>query len=175
MRQLRPPSTRNYSEFMPSNYTELWKQLTPEEKLEAAESFWTGDAIRAQQQSTLQLMAKRYNFRLKSLQALPASRKARMLLEYGTIPAEVLMAMIAAFHLAHRKDLLIAFLDAAGIPHENGLLSEEAEKNAPSADSIKTAVDTIQSKFPGHQVDIYLRTLYIQDPEYWKELKPFTE
>src|SRR5512146_2335805 len=101
-------------------YNDLCKSFSPDEKLQAAESFWTGDAIRAQQQSTLQLMAKRYNFRLKSLQALPANRKARMLLEYGTIPAEVLMAMVAAFHLAHRKDLLIAFLDAAGIPHEDG-------------------------------------------------------
>ena len=158
---------------MPSSYTDLWKQLSADERLQAAESFWTGDSIRAQQLSTMQLMAKRYNFRLKSLKGLPAARKAKMLLEYPSIPPEVLMAVLAAFHLSHRKELLIAFLDAAAIPHTDGLLSEEAEKNAPTADAIKTAVDTIKAKFPEHEVDIYLNTLYLQDPEYWKELKPF--
>jgi hypothetical protein len=158
---------------MPPTYTDLWKQLSPDERLQAAEAFFTSDSIRAQQLNTLQLMAKRYNFRTKSMRALPATRKAKMLLEYPSIPPEVLMAVIAAFHLSYRKELLIAFLDAAGIPHKDGLLSEEAEKNVPSADSIKTAVDTIKSKFPEREVNVYLNTLYLQDPEYWKELKPF--
>lgn len=158
---------------MPSSYTDLWKQFSADERFQAAESFWAGDSIRAQQLSTMQLMAKRYNFRLKSLKTLPAARKARMLLEYPSIPPEVLMAVIAAFHLAHRKELLTVFLDAAGIPHKDGLLSEEAEKNAPPADAIKSAVDAIKTKFPENEVNIYLNTLYLQDPEYWKELKPY--
>ncbi len=158
---------------MPSTYPNLWKQLSSDERLQAAESFWGSDSIRAQQLNTLQLMAKRYNFRLKSLKALPATRKAKMLLEYPSIPPEVLMAVIAAFHLAHRKELLVGFLDAAGLPHKDGLLSEEAEKNAPSSDAIKTAVETIKAKFSENEVNVYLNTLYLQDPEYWKELKPF--
>lgn len=158
---------------MPSSYTDLWKQLSPDERLQAAESFWTGDSIRAQQLSTMQLMSKRYNFRLKSLKALPAARKAKMLLEYPSIPPEVLMAVLAAFHLSHRKELLVAFLDAANIPHDSGLLSEEAEKKSPSAEAIKTAVEAIKAKFPEHEVNVYLNTLYMQDPEYWKELKPY--
>ncbi len=158
---------------MPSTYPDLWKQLSPDERLQAAEDFFTSDSIRAQQMSTMQLMAKRYNFRPKSMKALPASRKAKMLLEYPSIPPEVLMAVLAAFHLSHRKELLVAFLDAAAIPHEDGLLSEEAEKNAPSADAIKIAVDAIKAKFPEHEVAIYLNTLYLQDPTYWKELKPY--
>jgi hypothetical protein len=158
---------------MPSTYTDLWKQLSSDERIQAAESFWTSDSISAQQLSTLQLMAKRYNFRLKSLKALPPSRKARMLLEYPAIPPEVLMAVIAAFHLSHRKELLVTFLDAAAIPHKDGLLSEEAEKNVPSADAIKAAVEAIKAKFPEHEVNVYLSTLYLQDPGYWKELKPF--
>jgi hypothetical protein len=159
--------------MMPATYSDLWKQLSSDERLQAAEAFWASDNIRAQHLSTLQLMAKRYNFRLKSLQALSAARKAKMLLEYPSIPGEVLMAVIAAFHLSHRRELLVAFLDAAAIPHKDGLLSEEAEKNVPSADAIKTAVDAIKAKFPTHEVDVYLNTLYLQDPEYWKELKAF--
>ena len=158
---------------MSLTYADLWKQLSADERLQAAESFFDSDSIRAQQLNTLQLMAKRFNFRLKSMKALPAARKAKMLLEYPAIPPEVLMAVIAAFHLAQRKELLVAFLDAAAIPHKDGLLSEEAEKSAPSADAIKTAVDTIKAKFPENEVNIYLNTLYLQDPEYWKELKPF--
>ncbi len=158
---------------MPSTYTDLWKQLSADERYEAAESFFTSDSIRAQQLNTLQLLAKRYNFRMKSMQALPATRKAKMLLEYPSIPPEVLMAVIAAFHLSHRKELLVAFLDAAGIPHKDGLLSEEAEKNAPAEEAIKAAVDAIKAKFPENQVKVYLNTLYLQDAEYWKQLKPY--
>jgi len=158
---------------MPSTYTDLWKQLSSDERLQAAESFFSSDSIRAQQLNTLQLMAKRYNFRMKSMQSLPATRKAKMLLEYPSIPPEVLMAVIAAFHLSHRKELLVAFLDAAGIPHKDGLLSEEAEKNVPTSDAIKAAVEAIKTNFPEQQVDVYLHTLYLQDPDYWKELKPF--
>ncbi|MDT8068342.1 MAG: hypothetical protein ROO76_09285 [Terriglobia bacterium] len=158
---------------MSATYTDLWKQLSADERFQAAESFWSSDSIRAQQLSTMQLMAKRYNFRLKSLKALPAPRKAKMLIEYPSIPPEVLMAVVAAFHLSHRKELLVTFLDAAAIPHKDGLLSEEAEKNAPSADAIKTAVDDIKGKFPEHDVNVYLNTLYLQDPAYWKELKPY--
>src|SRR5215469_13437142 len=95
---LHHSAIRNYPDSMPSTYTDLWKQLSPDERLQAAESFFTSDSIRAQQLNTLQLMAKRYNFRTKSMQALPATRKAKMLLEYPSIPPEVLMAVIAAFH-----------------------------------------------------------------------------
>jgi hypothetical protein len=161
-----------YAGFMPSTFTDIWKSLSSDDRLRAAEAFWSDAGMRSQQQSTLQLMSKRYNFRLKSLQALPATRKAKMLLE-SSPTADVVVALLAAFHLTHRKDMLIAFLDAAAIPHKDGVLAEEAEHTNPDPDKIKSAVETIRAKFPSHDVDVYLEILYLQDPQYWSALKPF--
>ena len=161
-----------YAEFMPSTFTDIWKSLSSEDRLLAAEAFWSDAGMRSQQQSTLQLMSKRYNFRLKSLQALPATRKAKMLLE-SSPTVDVIVALLAAFHLTHRKDMLVAFLDAAAIPHKDGVLAEEAESATPDPEKIKSAVETIRSKFPSHGVDVYLEILYLQDPQYWSALKPF--
>jgi hypothetical protein len=158
---------------MATSYTDIWKSLSSDDRLRAAESFWSDQGLRAQQQSTLQLMAKRYNFRLKSLQALPATRKAKMLLESPAIPPDVIMALLAAFHLTHRKDMLVAFLDAAVIPHKDGVLAEEAENNPPDPEKLKAAVEAIKGKFPAHNVDTYIEILYLQDPQYWSALKPF--
>lgn len=158
---------------MPTTFTDIWKSLSSDDRLRAAEAFWTDPGMRPQQQSTLQLMAKRYNFRLKSLQALPAARKARMLLESPAIPPDVIMALLAAFHLTHRRDMLVAFLDAAAIPHKDGVLAEEAENNPPAPEKLKAAVEAIKTQFPSNAVDTYLEILYMQDPKYWSGLKPF--
>jgi|KBSMisStaDraftv2_1062788.scaffolds.fasta_scaffold1583089_2 hypothetical protein len=120
-------------------------------------------------------MAKRYNFRLKSLQALPPARKGKMLLESPAIPPDVIMALLAAFHLTYRKEMLKAFLDAAEIPHKEGVLAEEAEKNPPSEAKLQGAVETIKAKFPENEVSAYLQILYLQDPEYWSGLKPLVD
>ena len=157
---------------MPTSYAEIWKSLSSEDRLRAAEAFWSDGGLRPQQQSTLQLMAKRYNFRLKSLQALPPARKGKMLLESPAIPPDVIMALLAAFHLTYRKEMLKAFLDAAEIPHKEGVLAEEAEKNPPSEAKLQGAVETIKAKFPENEVSAYLQILYLQDPEYWSGLKP---
>lgn len=161
-----------YAKLMPITFTDIWKSLSSDDRLRAAEAFWSDQGLRSQQQSTLQLMSKRYNFRLKSLQALPAARKARMLLESSPTP-DVIVALLAAFHLTHRKDMLIAFLDAAAIPHKDGVLAEEAENTAPDPDKVKSAVEAIRAKFPAHDVDVYLEILYLQDSQYWSALKPY--
>lgn len=96
-----------------------------------------------------------------------------MLLESPAIPPDVIMALLAAFHLTHRKDMLIAFLVAAGIPHKEGVLAEEAENNPPTPEKLQAAVETIKSRFPEADVDVYLEILYMQDPQYWSGLKPF--
>ncbi len=157
---------------MATNYIDIWKGIAPEDRTRAAEAFWSDTTLRNQQLSTMQLMSKRYNFRLKSLQALPAARKAKMLLEFPSLPPDIIVALLAALHLTHRKEMLTTFLDAAGIPHQNGVLSEEAEKSKPSDEKVQSAIEAIRSRFPENEVNTYLQVLYLQDPDYWSALKP---
>jgi hypothetical protein len=62
-----------------------------------------------------------------------------------------------------------AFLDALGITHENGLISDEGVTK-PSADQLRAAADDISGKYPADDVALYFSTLVSQDPETWGEL-----
>lgn len=163
--------TFDYAEHMAKNFTDIWKSLAPEDRQRAAEAFWADESMRPQQQGMLQQMAKRYNFRTKSMQSLPASRKAKMLLEIQGLAPELLMNLMAAFHLHYRKEMLGDFLDALGIAHEGGFMKESEGMEPPTEDAVRGAVETLKSKYPPQEVDVYLDILYLQDPEFWKGLK----
>ncbi len=150
-------------------YNEIWKAMGPEDRLKAGEAFWAENG--PQQQGAMQLLAKRYSFRPKTLKALPPERKARMLVEL-TLPPDITMLLIAAFHLTHRKELLTDFLDALGIKHKEGFLDENTDATAPTAETMSKAVEEVKAKYPARDVELYFETLYMQDPGFWKELEP---
>ena len=152
---------------MAMTYNEVWRALGPEDRLKAGEAFWAENG--PQQQGAMQLLAKRYSFRPKTLKALSAERKARMLVEL-TLPPDITMLLLAAFHLTHRRQLLIDFLDALGIAHKEGFLDENTEATPPTAETMGKAVETVKGKYPAREVQIYFETLYMQDSGFWKEL-----
>lgn len=160
-----------YAESMAKNFTDIWKSLAAEDRQRAAEAFWADASMRAQQQGMLQQMAKRYNFRPKTMQNLPPARKAKMLLEIPGLAPELIMNLLAAFHLNYRKDMLADFLDALGIAHEGGFMKDSENVQPPSEDSVKAAVEQLRAKYLSADVENYLNILYLQDPEFWKELK----
>jgi hypothetical protein len=72
--------------------------------------------------------------------------------------------------------MLATFLDAAGLPHENGLLKDEAEEGAVAVEAARKGVSALRAA--GHspeQVRTYLNTLWLQDPDRWKVLEDLPE
>ena len=69
--------------------------------------------------------------------------------------------------------MLATFLDAAGLPHENGVLKDDdAGEEAVGEDAARKGVAALRAA--GHsaeQVRTYLNTLWLQDPERWKSLE----
>lgn len=156
---------------MAKTFVEIWKSMAAEDRQRAAEAFWSDTTMRAQQQGMLQQMAKRYNFRTKTMQTLPVARKAKMLLEIPTLPPELMMNLLAAFHLNFRKEMLADFLDALGIAHEGGFMKDSENVEPPSEEKVKGAVEKLKEKYPAADVDNYLNILWLQDAEFWKGLK----
>ena len=161
----------NYAEFMSKTFSEIWKSLSAEDRQHAAEAFWADESMQAQQQGMLQQMAKRYNFRPKSMKVLPPSRKAKMLLEIPGLPPELIMNLLAAFHLHYRKQMLADFLDALGIPHQDGFMKDDTQQ-PPTEDAVKAAVEQLKTKYSAEDVENYLNILWLQDAEFWRALKP---
>ena len=150
--------------------TRLWKNLPPEERLAAAASFFAepppelaGAAVGA--------LVKARHLRPQAARSLAPDAQARIL---ATVldPGEPLsQGLLVSLHLGHRRALLGAFLDALSLPHEDGVLKEEADAAPPvTPEKAKAAVGTLAS-FPAGEVRTYLNTLWLQDPERWGGLE----
>jgi hypothetical protein len=87
-------------------------------------------------------------------------------------PGEPLVSsLLISLHLGLRRPLLVAFLDALGLPHEQGLLKEEADAfPAPTTAALRKAAAAIAPGFPHDQIGVYFNTLVLQDPERWQGL-----
>jgi hypothetical protein len=154
--------------------SQLWKRLSSERKLLAADAFWQDENAATEQAEAVVMIAQRIKFRIRSVQALPRDKKARHLVNLGAVSELVAARLLVAYHLHHQRAMMAAFLDALGIAHDNGLIAEE-ELQAPSADRLRDAARTIGTSYPAEDVALYLATLTWQDPETWAGLAELPE
>jgi hypothetical protein len=150
----------------------LWKRIPPERRLESCVSFWQEDEAVEQQAEALMAIAGHFRFRTKSVRALPLEKKARYLASLPGVPDSVAGRVLVAYHLAHQRPMLAAFLDALGMPHDNGVLNAE-KLTPPPAELLKDAAAKLRAAFPAADVDLYFETLVGQDPDTWGGLAEF--
>jgi hypothetical protein len=148
--------------------SELWKSMPPEKKLAAATAFWNDEHGREQQVEVIVTLARKLNFRPKSVPALPLERRAKLLAGMDVSDAVASRALIA-YHLAAERPMMGAFLDALAIEHENGLITAE-EVPAPDKAKLEEAVRTLRASFSGDAVRLYLHTLLLLDGDTWADL-----
>ena len=151
--------------------SQLWKQISPERQLQAAEAFWSDSNASIEHADAIVAIAQRIKFRPKSVIALPVEKKARHLIAAG-VPSELVAArLLVAYHLAHQRPMMGAFLDALGIAHAEGLIDDE-NVEAPSEEKLAAAAKAIGAAYPAGDVALYLSTLTWQDPDTWGGLRP---
>ena len=154
--------------------SQLWKRLSPERKLEAAEAFWQDENAAAEQAEAIAVIAQRIKFRLKSVQAMPREKKARHLTSLAGMSEVVAARLLVAFHLTHKRPMMASFLDALGIPHEDGLIAED-DLQPPSPERLAEAASALGTTYPTEDVALYLSTLIWQDPGTWGPLASVPE
>jgi hypothetical protein len=163
-----------YDRAMPARPSQLWKSLSADQRLVAAQAFWTDDesgGVSAEHVEAIAMLARRMNFRAKSMQSLPAERRARLLAQVGDLSDGIAARALIAYHFSAQRPLMAAFLDALGIQHENGLITAD-EVPPPPADRVADAVRTVRESFPPEDVDLYVRTLSALDAETWAGADP---
>jgi hypothetical protein len=146
--------------------------MPADKRVTAAAAFWRdtdSPEIAAQHAEAVGMLARRLNFRVRSLQALPVERRARHLAQVSDVSDAVATRALIAYHFEAQRPLMAAFLDALGIAHENGLITGE-DVSAPAPDVLATAVQTIRASFPSDDVELYLRTLATLDGDTWTHL-----
>jgi len=154
--------------------SQLWKRLSPERKLQAADAFWQDGNAMVEQAEAVAMIAQRIKFRARSVLALPTEKKARHLVNLGAVSEMIAARLLVAYHLHCQRPMMAAFLDALGISHEDGLIADE-ELKPPSADRLRAASATLGASYLSEDVALYLSTLMWQDPETWAGLADVPE
>jgi hypothetical protein len=154
---------------VPIRASQLWKDLSPEKRVAAADALWRDGEAMEQQVEAIVLLARRLNFRAKSVQTLPVEQRARHLARVPDVSDSLAARALVAYHFTSQRPLMAAFLDALGVAHEEGLITNE-ELPAPGAPELSAAIAKVRSGFPDDAVDLYLRTLVALDPDTWTNL-----
>ena len=157
---------QDLSNFRPSK---LWRRLPLERRIEAAGLFWDDEHSADQQMDAVASIATHMKFRPRSVLALAPDKRAKYLAQLPTISDAIAARALVNYHLAHQRPMMGAFLDLLGIPHDNGLISEEAVAK-PDPETVRKAAADLATSFPQEDVSLYLATLVSQDPETWEGL-----
>lgn len=152
--------------------SQLWKLMTEGQRKRAAEAFWSEGETGAEHAEVVGLLSRRLNFRVKSVLALPLDKKVKYTAGLAAVSDGVAGRLLVTFHLAHQRPMMSTFLDALGIPHDNGLIADDAQ---PSLDTAKLpdAVTALRGQYPPEDVDLYLHTLRLQDHATWSGVSQF--
>ena len=98
------------------------------QKLRAAEAFWREPEGVEQQVEAMALLAQKLKARPRYIQGLPVEKRAQHLAHYPGMPDLLAARMLVSYHLAHQRPMMAAFLDAIGIAHDNGLITEDPRR-----------------------------------------------
>jgi hypothetical protein len=169
-----PPGLSNTRERVAfeTRAARLWKRLSREERLAAASRFFEQPSTDAVGSADAAIIKAR-RLRPQVARALPPEEKARVLSTVLDLDETLAGALAVALHLGERRPLLVAFLDALGLAHEDGILKEEAEADMPplAEEPARRAVLALAGSFPRTQLLTYLNVLLLQDPERWRALE----
>jgi hypothetical protein len=152
----------------------LWKQLSAERKQRAAEAFWKDENAATEQTEAVLAIAQRIKFRVSSVLKMPREKKGRQLAALPGVSEVVAARLLVAYHLDQQRPMMVSFLDALGVKHEDGLIADE-DLAAPPKETLESAVRTLSSSFPPEDVALYLSTLVWQDPDTWGTLAELPE
>lgn len=147
----------------------LWKLMTAEQRQRAAQALWREAEAKDDQAQAASLIAQQKKFRPKTVNALDKERKAQYLATVPNVPEALAARLLVLYHLAEQRPMMAAFLDAAGIAHDDGLIQEDAV--APDPAKVEAAAAAIAQRYPPADVALYLNTLLWQDPVSWGVLQ----
>jgi hypothetical protein len=152
--------------------SQLWKEMPVEKRQLAAEAFWRDNEspeIQAQHVEALVAIARRLNFRAKSVQALPVERRAKHLAQMRDVSDALATRALIAYHFATQRPLMTTFLDALGIAHNEGLITAE-DVAPPNREQLSAAMTALLAAHPDDDARRYLKTLVALDEDTWVNL-----
>ena len=151
-----------------------WDLMTDDEKKLAAAALWA-NADRESRMAIEMALAKEMKFRPQSVKKLStevvAPRLARLASE---LPETAFFQFLFHLHMAERRELMVEYLDAVGLPHKEGVLDLPDDAEAPTAEAAAGPARELVAKH-GREALVYLATLAVADAEFWEGMIPVLE
>lgn len=101
-------------------------------------------------------VAKALKFRPQAIKKLPMAqraKRARTILERAA-NAELCYELFGTYLMKHHKELITGFLDATGVPHQEGMVEDLS--HVPQGDRIAAAIEELDQRFAPDDVTLYL-------------------
>jgi hypothetical protein len=121
--------------------------------------------------ATLGAVAEARKLRPVFLERQPRSQRHTMMLATLTRPALDLVAgnLLRTWLLKKHKQMLVDFLDALGIAHQDGVV-EDLPKSMDDA-KVRAAVEGLLAKYPPEAVAVYLHAFNEMNEVEWPNLR----
>lgn len=154
----------------------IWNLMGEGRRLAAAKSFWESSEQKGAQKQVEQVLAQRLHARPVFVKKLSPEKKAGYLArDMATMPY-LWDAVMISYHFAAHRSMLTDFLNALGIPNDNGHYESSAKDvHPPAAEALEAAVKTLLEKYDRTDVLVYLGAAVTQDEEFWTNLKPIVD
>ncbi len=102
-------------------------------------------------------VAKLLKFRPQAIKKIPIAKRAKLAKNWieQKQNAELCYELFGTYLVRTKKELVTGFLDATGVPHDEGMI-EDIEKARPDPAKIPAAVQELEGKFGADDVTLYL-------------------
>jgi hypothetical protein len=136
---------------------------------------WTYEAERATYKATLQAVADARKLRPVFLERQPRlQRHATMVAALNRPQLEMVAGTLLRTWLVKKyKDMLVDFLNALGLEHEDGVV--ESLPDTMESEKLKAAVESLLLKYPHEVVGVYLNAFNDMNEANWVNLKEMLE
>jgi hypothetical protein len=102
-------------------------------------------------------VAKLLRFRPQAIQKIPLEKRAKLAKNWieQRRNAELCYELFGTYLVKNRRELVTGFLDATGVPHEDGMISD-LERARPDPARLPAAVSELERRFGAEDVTLYL-------------------
>ena len=157
-------------ESLEQSATRIWKRLGRDDRLAAARHFFAQPPAESYGSAIAAIVSARHA-RPQVVRSMPPEEQARALASVNDLGEAVASSLLVALHLGERRAMLAAFLDAAGVPHQDGILNDEGDMEPLSEEAARAGMQALLRQFTREQVEVYFNTLWLQDPVRWRVLQ----
>ena len=171
---LRPALAALAADPTSTTVRKLWKALSAEERTLGVTAALADDAEGWVKNTTRSAVAKALRLRPQTVSTWPRQKLVAEAVRLPLDDIQLLSAYVVDLHLGHRRPMMAAFLDALGIPNDEGRIdSENVEVSEQDPARVATAADGIVATYPSDEVATYFLTLLLQDAAVWSGVVPW--